>query len=441
MGGNDFCAVYGCSNCRSNKDKLIVKDHVGILRWHSPKTKADMRIWGKMMQRGGNFKISMSTKVCSNHFTAGYCSDVCRIPTLYMKGYDQQLPKERQGAVKRSSSIDFETPVKKRSRHVTRKSTDEPQNDILFSPTPKDHDYEISEVDMTSPHSRTVAFVQCRGLSDVKENDDLFKFYTGLPNYTVFKWLYDKIQFKAKNLQYYRGVGSFQPKRHQVLKKKKSGKSRQMTIENELFMTLYITGGYITDIGNLDVLRSYPKCFQSFSNIVGIIDCTEGIIEKPSIAKGQSQTYSSYKSRNTWKKLLCITHAGTISYISKSYGGSASDRFIVETSGMLDKLDYGDNIMADKGFNISDLLISRGSKLIILPFLRDKGKFSKRNCSKTSQIAKARIHVERAIARIKDFRIIQGALPLTLKDQLDNIFVICSAITNLGPALLKIRFA
>ncbi|XP_057309315.1 uncharacterized protein LOC130647467 [Hydractinia symbiolongicarpus] len=270
MGGNDFCAVYGCSNCRSNKDKLIVKDHVGILRWHSPKTKADMQLWGKMMQRGGNFKISMSTKVCSNHFTAGYCSDVCRIPTLYMKGYDQQLPKERQGAVKRSSSIDFETPVKKRSRHVTRKSTDEPQNDILLSPTPKDHDYEISEVDMTSPHSRTVAFVQCRGckntrkklvktveqdiiqksiindlqyeitllkselksrstfaVSDVKENDDLFKFNTGLPNYTVFKWLYDKIQFKAKNLQYYRGVGSFQPKRHQVLKKKKSGKSRQ----------------------------------------------------------------------------------------------------------------------------------------------------------------------------------------------------------------------
>lgn len=105
---------------------------------------------------------------------------------------------------------------------------------------------------------------------------------------------------------------------------------------------------------------------------------------------------------------------------------------------MLDKRDYGDNIMADKGFNISDLLISRGSKLIIPPFLRDKGKFSKKNCLKTSKIAKARIHVERAIVRIKDFRIIQGALPLTLKDQLDHVFVICSAITNLGPALVPL---
>ena len=71
-----------------------------------------------------------------------------------------------------------------------------------------------------------------------------------------------------------------------------------------------------------DVLRYYPKCFKGYKNVIGIIDCTEGILEKPCIAKAQSQTYSAYKSRNTWKKLLCITPAGTISFISKSYGGA-----------------------------------------------------------------------------------------------------------------------
>ena len=30
---------------------------------------------------------------------------------------------------------------------------------------------------------------------------------------------------------------------------------------------------------------------------------------------------------------------------------------ISETCGLLDKLRYGDNLMADKGFNISDLFI------------------------------------------------------------------------------------
>ena len=101
--------------------------------------------------------------------------------------------------------------------------------------------------------------------------------------------------------------------------------------------------------------------------LVYIIDCTEGILEKPSIAKSQSQTYSAYKSRNAWSKLLCITPARTISFISKSYGGAASDRFITETCGIVEKLQFGDNLMAYKGFNVSDLLVSKGSRLIIPP--------------------------------------------------------------------------
>ena len=123
-------------------------------------------------------------------------------------------------------------------------------------------------------------------------------------------------------------------------------------------------------------------------------------------------------------------------FICISYGGAASDRFITENCGLLEKLNEGDIIVADKGFNISDLLIFKQSKLIIPQFFREKGKFSQRNCTITSNIAKARIHVERAIARIKGFRLLQGAFPLTLKDQLDNIFTICSAITNLAPALV-----
>ena len=61
------------------------KDHIGILRWHSPRSKKDMQTWKKNLNRGGNFKVSMSSKVCSNNFAAGYCSDVCPIPTLFLK--------------------------------------------------------------------------------------------------------------------------------------------------------------------------------------------------------------------------------------------------------------------------------------------------------------------------------------------------------------------
>ena len=54
----------------------IVKEHVGILRWHSTKSEKGRRIWDKQLCRGGNFKVTMQTKVCSNHFAAGYCSDL-----------------------------------------------------------------------------------------------------------------------------------------------------------------------------------------------------------------------------------------------------------------------------------------------------------------------------------------------------------------------------
>ena len=136
--------------------------------------------------------------------------------------------------------------------------------------------------------------------------------------------------------------------------------------------------------------------------------------------------------------MLCITPDGTISLISKSYGGAASDRFITETCGIVAKLQFGDNLMTDKGFNISDLLVSEGSRLIIPPFLRDKRKFSKKNCKVTSNVAKARIHMGRAIARLKDFRIFNGAFPITLKHQLDDIFTTFCALTNLGLALVPL---
>ena len=56
------------------------------------------REWEEKLQRGTKqgknsttikkFSVSLSTKVCSNHFAAGYCSDHCRIPTLYLRGYN-----------------------------------------------------------------------------------------------------------------------------------------------------------------------------------------------------------------------------------------------------------------------------------------------------------------------------------------------------------------
>ena len=61
----------------------IIKDHVGILRWHRARAE-DRKFWEKQINRR-DFKVTASTVLCSNHFAAGYYNnDTCRIPTLYV---------------------------------------------------------------------------------------------------------------------------------------------------------------------------------------------------------------------------------------------------------------------------------------------------------------------------------------------------------------------
>ena len=90
MGKGDHCAVYGCNNDRRYPEKQKILSHVGVLRFYSPLSKKDKLMWEKLINRK-DFKMTMSTKVCSNHFSLGYrCKESCRSPTLYMKGYEEK---------------------------------------------------------------------------------------------------------------------------------------------------------------------------------------------------------------------------------------------------------------------------------------------------------------------------------------------------------------
>ena len=48
--------------------------------------------------------------------------------------------------------------------------------------------------------------------------------------------------------------------------------------------------------------------------------------------------------------------SGAVVFVSPTYEGSVSGKKLVEQCGLLDELEVGDEIMADKGFNIQDLL-------------------------------------------------------------------------------------
>ena len=173
----------------------------------------------------------------------------------------------------------------------------------------------------------------------------------------------------------------------------------------------------------------YPKCRV-------VIDCTEIFTETPSSLQLRSVMYSDYKSHMTYKSLIGISPAGVVTFVSDLYCRSISDKQITIRSGLVDLCDAGDAIMADKGFPISDLTTPKGVELIIPPFKKKDRQFSKREVKQTQEIANLRIHVERQMERIKNFRILQGTMPITMSTQVSKIWKLCVRLTNLQPPLV-----
>ena len=134
--------------------------------------------------------------------------------------------------------------------------------------------------------------------------------------------------------------------------------------------------------------------------------------------------------------MVACSPAGTISFVSKAAGGSMSDKELVKRSGLVDLFSPGDTLLADRGFNIQELLLHKGVKLVIPPFLKGKKQFSEAEDQRTKQVANARIHVERVIGRMKDFNITKAELPL---DMFDHIVTVTAALVNLQPPIVPLK--
>ena len=150
---------------------------------------------------------------------------------------------------------------------------------------------------------------------------------------------------------------------------------------------------------------SAPSSFTQFGSCRVVIDCTDIEIATPGLMSQQNATYSSYRGMHSFKVIVGVAPNGVITYVSKLYPGSISDKAIVQQSGLLNHLTAGDLVLADRGFLIQDL-VPNGVSVNIPPFLNN-GTFTESEAQATKAIAKCRIHVERANARLKDFKILR----------------------------------
>ena len=126
--------------------------------------------------------------------------------------------------------------------------------------------------------------------------------------------------------------------------------------------------------------------------------------EIPSSLLLNSELFSSYKHHTTLKALVGISPKGFFTFIGQLYTGSISDREIVERSGFLNlPFSNGDSVMADKGFTIEDIILPLGVSLNIPPFLGMSDQMSAEYVIAIQEISSLRIHVERAINKVKNF--------------------------------------
>ena len=292
-------------------------------------------------------------------------------------------------------------------------------------------------------------------------------FYTGFSSYLAFIAFFNCIKPTAQNMRsaYYISSDTVSL----------AGRKRVMLLIDELFMFMcrlragfpeqhlaslfncsvatisrkiitwanflyFVLGSLQLWLPKTEIQRLMPDEFkQQYPNTRVVISCTEIASQKPSSLVFDSQSSSHYKGTTTCKCLLGVAPHGTITFISKLYTGCMSDVEIVKSSGLLELLESGDDVMADKGFTIRKLLSEKGVTLNIPHFLSSKRQFSIKEVEDIENIAKLRIHIERMNRRIKENHLFDTPIPITLCGSINQLWVVACVLELFRGPLIEAR--
>ena len=472
------CCVPFC-NATSKKNKN--------LRFHRfPKKKRLKDHWIAKIRRdeGDYFAVTENTRVCSKHFCEedytvskdGKGKKIVlkkgAVPTIFKWSSEKRSRSTFASKGKRKGEA-LGAPRKKRQRkscpHCERKQVaiDRLQNDLeeknaqLKELSERFEDFKKEKGKQEVAGALKEDKHVCFSAENFNNKNQLIRFYTGIVNWAVFLQLFNFIVSRCKDMKYWRSDVNADENHQHEPDQLRQGRPRSLSMLDEFFLTLvrlrhafpeehlaylfkvsrstvsriflsWINLLYF-ELGSIPIWQSkdlieetMPIAFKErYPATRCILDCTEIKICKPSSLRAQSQCFSSYKNTTTAKGLLGIAPSGAPVFISDLYTGSISDKDITKQSGILELLKKGDDCMADKGFNIKDLLEPIGVTLNIPPFLSDKAQFNEEEVENTQSVASVRIHVERAISRIKMYKIITNVVPLSLAGVLNQIWTVC----------------
>ena len=323
--------------------------------------------------------------------------------------------------------------------------------------------HEESESDVEKP-ILTSTSAQCTILMDADAPYDIesyqtkpkaLQYYTGFDSYEHFMLFFSILGPAAHELRY--KPEGINPQNQLFLTLMKL---RQAKDNEELSLMFKVKEGVVSKIvttwlnflyfqlkeidfwPSRDIVQStMPKGFKKdFASTRVILDATEIPIQKPGRVDDQSLTFSSYKNRNTLKTIIGCTPRGLVSYVSSTYGGSTSDRQIIERSELLNdpsKFLPGDSIMADRGLLVQDLFATRNVKVNTPAMLNGKSQLEPEVVVRDRRIASKRIHVERVIGFGKTYKILKKELSCYKVPLGHRIVFVCFALSNFRRSIVN----
>lgn len=191
---------------------------------------------------------------------------------------------------------------------------------------------------------------------------------------------------------------------------------------------LYIVLGAVDIWLDKDTVKAHlPDVFQDYADTQIILDCTELRCQTPNSLLLQSEVFSTYKSHCTFKGMIGIAPHGAVTFVSSLYQGAISDKEILKQSGIVPLLNPSMAIMVDKGFLVEDCV---PCKVHIPTFLSKRAQLSRSDIRKTQSIARLRVHIERAIRRVKEHKIFSTVVPLSITGSINQLFTVACLLVN-----------
>lgn len=456
------CAVPNCSN-RSDRDdvsfhRLPVNNKTLLKKW--------VHNIGRE-----NLPINASTRVCSNHFvkSKGRMLGPDDVPTLNLPTLATRVttppsrrPLNRVSLTRDPKSTRHEPPKFCNvgiNTELTIADVEKLENEGMELKKKLKRTEEKRDEAQTNQHFR---------LEKISSNDAKVRFYTGFSSFAALMICFNFLGDSVNTLNYWSGSSTKSDS-----PKTTKGRKRALSPLNEFFLTLVrsrlglfemdladrfgisqstVSRIFLTWINLLYlqlkqipiwppkslIVSNMPTTFkEKYPCTRVIIDATEIFVEQPALPELQQLTFSSYKNHNTYKGVIGISPSGAVIFISDLYPGSISDKELTRRCGILDLLEQGDSVMADRGFNIEEELALIGVQLNIPPFLRGKDQLTERELIETRRIASLRIHVERAMEQLKNFHVLDRPLPPSFRNIANQVFFVCAILTNFNPSLCK----